>query len=271
MNFIFISKKYILLFIFTMCIFFTVCFVYINSKKDSSCSSDYIVSVSADDDSSFSDLQSKIDSIYSSKEKVAFLTFDDGPTKIATPKVLDILKENDVNASFFVIGYRVKEFPNIVKRAYEEGNFIANHGYSHKNSKLYKSKDSFINEILDTDKAISDAIEVSNYHSHVFRFPNGSKGGHSSNIKSNCKTYLNDIGYCYVDWNALNNDSIKKYSSSQLLDNLKKTCKNKTSLIVLMHDTCDVSKSYTALDASIKYLKEEGYSFKNFDSILNTQ
>ena len=156
-----------------MCISFTVCFVYINSKKDSSCSSDYIVSVSADDDSSFSDLQSKIDSIYSSKEKVAFLTFDDGPTKIATPKVLDILKANDVKASFFVIGYRVKEFPNIVKRAYEEGNFIANHGYSHKNSKLYKNKDSFINEILDTDKAISDAIEVSNYHSHVFRFPNG--------------------------------------------------------------------------------------------------
>ena len=254
-----------------MCISFTVCFVYINSKKDLSCSSDYIVSVSADDDSNFSDLQSKIDSIYSSKEKVAFLTFDDGPTKIATPKVLDILKANDVKASFFVIGYRVKEFPNIVKRAYEEGNFIANHGYSHKNSKLYKNKDSFINEILDTDKAISDAIEVSNYHSHVFRFPNGSKGGYSSNIKSNCKTYLNDIGYCYVDWNALNNDSIKKYSSSQLLDNLKKTCKNKNSLIVLMHDTCDVSKSYTALDASIKYLKEEGYSFKTFDSILNTQ
>ena len=74
MNFIFVSKKYILLFIFTMCIFFTVCFVYINSKKDSSCSSDYIVSVSADDDSSFSDLQSKIDSIYSSKEKVALKT-----------------------------------------------------------------------------------------------------------------------------------------------------------------------------------------------------
>ena len=269
MNFIILYKKHILLFIFAMCILLVVCFIYINFKKDASCSSNYIIGTSSDDDSNFSNLQTKIDSIYSSKEKIAFLTFDDGPTKIATPKVLDILKENNINASFFVIGYRVKEFPNIVKRAYEEGNFIANHGYSHKNSKLYKNRDSFINEILDTDKAISDAIEVSNYHSHVFRFPNGSKGGYSSRVKANCKTYLNDIGYCYVDWNALNNDSIKKYSSAQLLANLKKTCKNKNSLIVLMHDTSDVSKSYTALDASIKYLKEEGYSFKTFDSILN--
>lgn len=259
MKFIILRKKNIIVFC-VICIFlvFLICF-FIHTK---SCSICYIPTDSSI--STVSDLQSKVDSIYTSNEKIAYLTFDDGPTKIATPKILDILKNNDIHASFFVIGYRVNEFPNIVKRAYDEGNFIANHGYSHKNSKLYQSKESFINEILDTDKAISSAIGAQNYHSYFFRFPNGSAGNSYSGAKKNCKKYLHEIGYCYIDWNALNSDSLKKYSSYELLNNLKKTCKNKNSLVILMHDTSDVSKSYESLDDSIKYLKEQGYTFKTF-------
>lgn len=269
MNFLIITKKQIL--IFLLILTFIFCFVIYCTcfAREVPCSSNYIFSIASENDFTIiTDLQNKLDNIYSSDKKVAFLTFDDGPTKIATPKILDILKENNVHASFFVIGYRVNEFPNIVKRAYEEGNFIANHGYSHKNSKLYQSKESFINEVLTTDEAISNAIGASNYHSHIFRFPNGSTGTNYSGAKKNCKNYLKEIGYCYVDWNALNNDSIKKYSTQQLLNNLKKTCKNKNSLIILMHDTIDVSRSYESLDASIKYLKEQGYTFKTFEEFF---
>lgn len=269
MNFLIITKKQIL--ILFLVLTFVFCFIIYCTcfAKEVTCSGNYIFSIASQNDFTvITDLQNKLDNIYSSDEKVAFLTFDDGPTKIATPKVLNILKENDVHASFFVIGYRVNEFPNIVKRAYEEGNFIANHGYSHKNSKLYENKESFINEVLTTDEAISNAIGVSNYHSHVFRFPNGSTGSNYSGAKKNCKNYLKEIGYCFVDWNALNNDSIKKYSPEQILNNLKKTCKNKDSIIILMHDTIDVSRSYESLDASIKYLKEQGYTFKTFEEFF---
>ena len=86
-------------------------------------------------------------SLSKSEQKIAYLTFDDGPTLKATPKILDILKEEDVVATFFVVGKHVKENPELVKRAYDEGHFIANHGYNHNNSKLYKNDDSFINEI----------------------------------------------------------------------------------------------------------------------------
>lgn len=99
----------------------------------------------------------KINNIYESDEKIVYLTFDDGPSKVVTPKVLDILKENEVLANFFVVGKHVEEFPETVKREYEEGHFIANHGFSHDNSKLYKSKKDFLNEILKTDEAISTA------------------------------------------------------------------------------------------------------------------
>ena len=97
-------------------------------------------------------------SLSKSEQKIAYLTFDDGPTLKATPTILDILKEEDVVATFFVVGKHVKENPELVKRAYDEGHFIANHGYNHNNSKLYKNDDSFINEIKNTDIEIGNAI-----------------------------------------------------------------------------------------------------------------
>ena len=74
----------------------------------------------------------------SSPTIIAYLTFDDGPTPVVTPKILDILKEENIKATFFVLGKSVDAHPEIVKRTYEEGHYIANHGYSHNNSILYK-------------------------------------------------------------------------------------------------------------------------------------
>ena len=79
------------------------------------------------------------------------------------------------------------------------------------------------------------------------------------------------MNYTYIDWNCLNNDSIKKYSSNQLLNNLKKSCKNKNTLVVLMHDTKDVSNSSLVLKDSISYLRSQGYTFRNFYYFLRTK
>lgn len=129
---------------------------------------------------------------------------------------------------------------------------------------LYKNNETFLNEIKNTDIAIGKAIGVENYTSHVFRFPNGFMSPAYKTKKKEAVKLLSDIDYTYIDWNCLNNDSIKKYSSKQLVSNLKKSCKNKEPLVILMHDTTDVSDSSSALKDSIQFLKSEGYSFKNF-------
>lgn len=77
------------------------------------------------------------------------------------------------------------------------------------------------------------------------------------------------MNYTYIDWNCLNNDSIKKFSKEQLLNNLKKSARNKGTLVVLMHDTKDVSDSSSVLKDSILYLKSQGYQFQNFYDLLN--
>lgn len=209
-----------------------------------------------------------IQELVKGKEKVAYLTFDDGPS-LVTPKILDILSKENVKASFFVIGKSVEAHPEIVKRAYEEGHYIANHTYSHNNSILYKSSESFANEVKKTDLAIGKAIGIEDYSSLIFRFPNGFMSPQYKAKKKEAAKILFQMNYAYIDWNCLNNDSVKKYTSSQLVNNLKKSCKNKDTLVILMHDTKDVSNSSLALEDSIEYLKSEGYSFRNFYSIIN--
>ncbi len=86
--------------------------------------------------------------------------------------------------------------------------------------------------------------------------------------KKNMAKVLTEMGYTYIDWNSLNNDSIKKYTKAQLTDNLKKSSKGKGTLVILMHDTKDVSNSSEALKESIEYLKSEGYTFENFYNII---
>lgn len=85
-----------------------------------------------------------------------------------------------------------------------------------------------------------------------------------SNKKKQALDVLYNLNYIYVDWNCLNYDSEKKYSNAELLNNLKKSSKNKGTLIILMHDTTDVNKSYNVLKDSISYLKSQGYEFSNF-------
>ena len=85
-----------------------------------------------------------------------------------------------------------------------------------------------------------------------------------------CKK-LNDIGYSYIDWNGLNKDSERKYSNKQLLENLKKSTKNKGTLVILMHDTGDVNNTYDVLKESINYLKSQGYEFRNFYDFVSQQ
>jgi len=120
--------------------------------------------------------EENIKHIYSSDRKTAYLTFDDGPSGDVTPLILDLLKQEEIKATFFVLGSRVKACPDIVRRAYEEGHYIANHGYSHKYSKIYKSVQAVLDEYNETEECIRQALEIENYNSHLFRFPGGSAG-----------------------------------------------------------------------------------------------
>lgn len=252
MNIFIFHKKSIIIFLIIIILFSFVIFHKVFCSSTLTCNSEIS-----------ENFLNNINTIYDSNEKLAYLTFDDGPTPSVTPIILDILKEENIRATFFVIGKKVSEHPEIVKRAYEEGHYIANHTYNHNNSILYRNLDSFLKEIKETDLAIGNAIGISNYSSHVFRFPNGFMSNIYKSEKEKFIKYFSEIEYTYIDWNCLNKDSETKYTNEQLLNNLKSTSKNKNVLVVLMHDTKDVNDSSKILKQSINYLKSQGYKFKN--------
>ena len=101
--------------------------------------------------------KNNLENIYNSSEKRAFLTFDDGPSSV-TPRILDILKQENIKATFFVLGSNVKKNPELVKRMYDEGHFIANHGYSHVYSSIYSSPQAVLDEYNNCNAEVQKAL-----------------------------------------------------------------------------------------------------------------
>lgn len=200
--------------------------------------------------------------------KRVFLTFDDGPSTTVTPLILDLLAEKNIKATFFVLGSRVDMNPSLVKREYDEGHFIANHGYSHKYGDIYSSTQAVLDEYNKANDSIKKAIGNENYNSLVFRFPGGSSGGPYHDIKQEAKEFLKQNGIASVDWNALTNDAAGANTKEKIMENFYNTIQNKTSIVILMHDASDKILTYECLPEMIQYLKDNGYEFKTMYDVI---
>ena len=199
-----------------------------------------------------------LNDINSSTGKVAYLTFDDGPSKVNTPKILDILAENNIMASFFVIGKMAEINKNMVIRENAEGNIVLNHTYSHDYKYIYSNT---VNFIADYEKGelIIKSILGNNYVVKYIRFPGGSFGVARKPYREAATT----AGYKYIDWNCLNGDAEStNVPAIRLIENIKKTSVGKNHLVILMHDTDAKVTTVQALPEIIKYLRSQGFVFK---------
>lgn len=205
---------------------------------------------------------------HSETTKRAFLTFDDGPST-NTKNILDILAQRNIKATFFVLGMQVERMPETVKRIYEEGHYIANHGYSHVYSSIYSSPEAVLDEFNRCNQVVANAIQVPEYNSHLFRFPGGYYGGKYAEIKKQANEILKQNNIAHVDWNALTGDSEKQNPTKEyLMNNLQKTTQGKNSIVILMHDSQAKKVTVETLPEVIDYLQQQGYEFENFYSII---
>ena len=212
--------------------------------------------------------KNNIANIYHSDTKRVFLTFDDGPSSTVTPLILDTLKAENIKATFFLLGSRVELNPEIVKREYEEGHYLASHGYSHVYSQIYASPQSVLDEYNNCIRAIQNAIGVPEYNPHLFRFPGGFKGGKYSKIKEEAHNLLEQNNIVHVDWNALTSDAAGAKTTEEFIAQLEKTVPKYNSVVVLMHDAGNKKATAEALPTIISYFRERGYEFENFYSII---
>lgn len=212
----------------------------------------------------------RVSRIYNSDYRRVFLTFDDGPSKSVTIPILDILKQNNVKATFFVLGSNAERYPEIVKRAYQEGHYIANHSFTHVYSNIYSSPQAVLDEYNRTEIAIKNAIGDQTYNSRVFRFPGGTSGGKYANIKAEAVNFLNQNNVAHLDWNALTADAAGLDNVNDMMNYVETTMGNKNSVVILMHDIGTKKSTYELLPQLIQALKEKGYVFENIYDILKS-
>jgi peptidoglycan/xylan/chitin deacetylase (PgdA/CDA1 family) len=199
-------------------------------------------------------------------KKVAYLTFDDGPSETVTPLILDTLKAENVHATFFVVGKAVDESDvtkRLIKREVDEGNAIGNHTYSHNYNYLYPNKtvsvDNFMADVNKTNQSLKNILGE-NFSTRAIRFP----GGHMTwKGMASMDDIMKEKDYHQVDWNALTKDAEgKPKNAEQLKQELIKTITGRQKAVILMHDTYGKEETAKALPEIIKYLKEQGYEFR---------
>lgn len=213
----------------------------------------------------FHDSTKVIDNSQNSKE--VFLTFDDGPCINNTRKILKILKDNNIKATFFIVGVKGEENPKILKELSDNGMSIGVHTYSHEYSKMYKSPDSYLEDY----DACQNVIKKITGREPIpyLRMPGGSDNlvATKSNL-NNIKRILNTRGLKYVDWNVSSGDAEShEVPVEKVKKNVITQCKDKNLAIVLMHDTYYKHFTVEALPDVIKYLKNEGFVFRTFDDL----
>ena len=189
-------------------------------------------------------------------KKVCYLTFDDGPDRNNTARVLDVLKEYDVKATFFVVYKDYKEERALYKRIVEEGHTIGVHTASHNYNKIYSSVDAY----LDDFSRCAEQIEsVTGVKPEVFRFPGGSVNGYNSQIYREIIAEMTRRGYTYYDWNVSCGDAAAVYvSASKIVNNVLSSSNGIKRKIILMHDGTGHSTTADALPRVIEGLRKQG-------------
>lgn len=201
--------------------------------------------------------------------KTAYLTFDDGPSPLVTPKILEVLRQYDLRATFFMIGEMAEQNPELVRQIQKEGHLICNHTYSHSYKSIYASPDNFMADVTKAEEVLK-TILGEEFETNILRFPGGSFGKKRFSFRERVKAE----GYLNIDWNVLNGDAEARHvPANTLINRIKETLKNKDNAVILMHDSNTKNTTAEALPEIIDYLQAEGYCFKTLENyeIQNTE
>lgn len=194
-----------------------------------------------------------------------YLTFDDGPSSEITSQILDILKQKNVKATFFILDYEFgSEIEALVCREINEGHTVGIHGISHDYSKIYTSLENLVKNFTNLQEKI---YKSTGYRATIIRFPGGSSNTVSEKYCPKIMTqaveyFSNNTDFVYFDWNVDSDDAGKAKSIDTVYENVTTALRPNRGNVVLMHDSSSKKFTLGALEAIIDYGMEHGYEFK---------
>jgi peptidoglycan-N-acetylglucosamine deacetylase len=190
--------------------------------------------------------------IFQSAGNHVYLTFDDGPHPVATPAVLEILRQFDARATFFVTGSRVREFPGLVRRMIEDNHRIGNHAFHHKNI-IFQPRKAILEDIRLCNQAVTDAVGLT---PTLFRPP---FGYYDRRVLSVVRT----LGMRLVHWSHDVRDFTGKATPHSMHRIAERVAKGS---ILLLHDNDSTASSIPSyLPSLVESLKTRGFTFDALD------
>lgn len=195
-------------------------------------------------------------------EKICYLTFDDGPSE-NTVKILDILKQYDAKATFFVIGNSLcEENRPIIERIVAEGHAIGLHAHNHVYEKFYASDTSYLK---DYDKLYQLLKEEYGIETALFRFPGGSACKYNYGKGKEYVSQMRERGFACFDWNVTGEDSVGTPTVESIQKNVFSRVFEYEKPVVLLHDSCIADATPEALPQILEKLKAKGYDFASLE------
>ena len=189
----------------------------------------------------------------------AYLTFDDGPSPV-TDVVLNVLAEQDILGTFFVVGTYLDNPDNHarLKRIVAEGHTIAIHTQTHNYSTVYASVDAYLADFYEIWNRV---YEITGVKANILRFPGGSINSYNGSIYQEIIAEMTRRGFVYYDWNVSAEDAVssKPTPVAKIIDHATRHG-NSSHVVVLMHDSSSKETTATALDSIITTYKEAGYA-----------
>ena len=181
--------------------------------------------------------------------KVVCLTFDDGPIPQVTPLILNILREKNVHATFFLVGENVERYPELYRHILADGHRVGNHTYHHLKG-FRTSCRRYLSDVEHCNAVLGDGIGAT----PLLRPPYG-------RIRTSQKIALIRSGYRLVLWDVLTHDYNKRYTSERMFDIVKRY--TRPGSVIVFHDSLKSGeRMLQALPRVIDYLLAEGYSFE---------
>ncbi len=191
------------------------------------------------------------------EENVIYLTFDDGPSA-RTPEVLQILRQENVKATFFVIGKDSETRRQWMRDIVNDGHTIAMHTYTHDYDDVYASVEDYLADMYQIFTMIKEATGVTPTH---FRMPGGSVNGYNYEVSQDIISEMLRRGFVPYDWNISSGDaSSGGATADDILSNVLRGAGGSRG-IVLMHDSIAKYSTVEALRSVIRTLREMGYTF----------
>lgn len=217
----------------------------------------------ADSNRRLRDLESRGQSSNPSTSKTAYLTFDDGPSA-NTIAILDLLKQYDIKATFFVIANSSEQSKAIYQRIVDEGHALGLHGYVHDYAVAYQSVDAYMNNLY----RLQDFLyEIVGQRPTITRFLGGSNTGMTTkyggpDLAKNLVARLAEDGLQYFDWNVSSADTSRPVVDAGVIANtVLSGAKGRKQAVVLMHDAPLKTTTVEALPQIIEGLRAQGFGF----------